>query len=104
MRDDLRVSNIGIFIQERFRRQNHSRSAESALKREVIEKRLLQRMQASRFVGQTFNRGDSLATNFVGEKRAGAHGQLSHLTRATPAQLVLAGYFPSCKAAAASQD
>jgi len=55
-----------IFIEQRFRGQNHSRGAEAALKREVIEKRLLQRMQFLGRFSQAFDGQHALPARFVG--------------------------------------
>jgi hypothetical protein len=104
VRDDFRICDFRFLIEERFRGKNHPRSAKSALECEVIEERLLQRMQSPRFVDQTFNRGDSLAADFIGEKRARAHRKIVDQDRATAAHLRLAGYLYSRQTAAPSQD
>ena len=70
----------------------------------MIEKGLLQRVQAPGFVCQAFDGGDALAADFVREERASADGKAIDQDRAAAADLGFAGNFYARQAAASAQN
>src|SRR5260370_7764549 len=69
--DDLFVGGIRILVEQRFGREDHPRRAEAALKSEMIEKGLLQRVKAARGIGEAFDGGDALIANPLRKLAAG---------------------------------
>ena len=90
-------------IQQRFGRQNHSRRAEAALESELIEKSLLQRVQALGAIRESFDCGDALIARFVRKVGACADREIVDEHGTSAANLSLAGELHSREPAARPQ-
>ena len=89
--DDFFVGGMRVFFQQRFGREDHPRRAEAALKSKLIEKGLLQRMKPAGAIGESFDGGDALIADLVGEIGAGADGKAVDEHGTTATDLRLAG-------------
>ena len=87
---DLLVRGVGFRIEKSFRRQDHAAQAISALRRSLIDERLLNRMRLLRSA-ESFQRGDLGLANRAHRHHAGPHnlpaqhhGARAALRQATP--------------------
>ena len=88
--NDLIARGLGVFIEQRLGGHDHSRRAVTALKGELVDKRLLQRVQRAVGFFQAFDGGDAFAARFIGQISAGTDGQIVDEDRAGAADLNLA--------------
>jgi hypothetical protein len=104
VRDDLFVACTRVLIQQRFGRQNHPRRAEAALESELIEKSLLQRVQAAGAIRESFDCGDALIAGFIRKVSACADWEIVDEHGTSAANLSLAGELHSREPAARPQN
>ena len=96
---DFVFRGMSIFVKERLRRHQDSRSAESALKSRVINECLLQRIESACLrIPQSLYRRNVFSVTFDGKNFAGKHGFGIHEDGATSAGALATGGFRSCQA------